>query len=146
MPGDKVQLQAAPDARGSVAPSADDKQWFPLWNEDGNFTIQGSLGLGTETPLLRLHVLKASIGTGVSSASLTIPTSTAVFEDENGGLEFIASEAGDWGAFFALKEVNSSTTSLVDTWGILRKTSVSSAPSSFHITYGTTRNPWVHTT
>jgi len=151
MPGDKVQLQAAPvvvsspNVRDTVALDEDTKQWNPLWNEAGNLTVQGSLGLGTETPLLTLHVLKASIGTGVSSASLTTPTSTAVFEDENGGLEFIASEVGNWGAFFTLKEVNSSTTSLVDTWGILRKTSVSSAPSSFHITYGTTRNPWVHT-
>jgi len=66
LPGDKVQLQAAPPSvRETAEPSApapaaeEEPGYAPLagsWNAPGNFTIAGNLGVGTQFPARAVHL------------------------------------------------------------------------------------------
>jgi len=79
LPGDKVQLQAAPPEKSTVEPSppapavSEEPRYAPMtYSHTGDFTISGKLGVGTDNPQLEVHVVgKGAFGDAVTVAKAT---------------------------------------------------------------------------
>ena len=64
MPGDKVQLQAAPTVKSPTEPSPqtptteEEPRYAPMAYDAANFYVSGRLGIGTDSPACKMHVIE----------------------------------------------------------------------------------------
>jgi len=79
LPGDKVQLQAAPVVKSPTEPSPqaptteEEPRYAPMtYSHTGDFTISGYLGVGTDNPQLEVHV----VGQGAFGDAVTVAKAT----------------------------------------------------------------------
>lgn len=94
----------------------------------------GNVGVGEAEPLSKLHI--ATLEQNLAPAALENDEIIVEAEDAVLGLYSVAS--GSWASAIALKEVNAGA--IVDTWGIARRPSTATNPSSLHFTYGPSDN------
>ncbi|MCH7883224.1 tail fiber domain-containing protein [Patescibacteria group bacterium] len=76
------------------------------------------VGIGTTSPLDKLHVQLSSIGLD----STEINAETILIESGDGGIGIYSTEAGSFGSRIVFGEINSGTRALVNKWGIIRTT------------------------
>ena len=92
------------------------------------------IGITEAEPLVNLHVTGES--NGLNSSALE--NDEIVVEAQDAVMGLYSTSQGEWGSAIALKEVSGG--SIVDTWGIARRTSTTSDPSALRITYGSSEN------
>lgn len=103
----------------------------------GNSVItetSGNIGINESVPLAALHLQTLELGL-LSSA---LENDEIIVEAEDAALGLYSTNGGSWASAIALKEVSGGA--IVDTWGIVRRTSNVSNPSSLHFTYGPSDN------
>lgn len=93
-----------------------------------------NIGIGDTSPLAKLHI--ATFDLSLSSPSLE--NDDLIIESQDATLGLYSEASGGWSSAVALKELNAGV--LVDTWGIARRSSVASNPSSLHFTFGPSDN------
>jgi hypothetical protein len=91
LPGDKVQLQAAPPVETStptdIASASPGKLLSPMWNIAGDYTISGRLGVGTET--LSFARISVSDGSAPEASAAWIPWEQTIAVYGNGKAYFV---------------------------------------------------------
>jgi hypothetical protein len=90
----------------------------------------GHLGLGEDLPQARLHVRTSDL----ALSSDALENDEMVVEAQDAALGLYSSSQGNWASAIALKEISGGE--VVDTWGIVRRTSTATSPSSLRFTYG----------
>jgi len=101
LPGDHVQLQSAPGAVGSSTDPGLDQEltYRPMAGYDAvDFAISGSMGIGTDTPVGRLHVADGALTVSHSAAYLRFQNTNSN-DGVSGGalLSFIAADGTQYG-------------------------------------------------
>ncbi|MDX2197899.1 MAG: hypothetical protein SF069_02890 [Phycisphaerae bacterium] len=94
----------------------------------------GNVGIGRAAPLATTHM--ANFDLGITSAALE--NDDLIIESQDAAIGLYSEGSGTWSSAIALKELVAGV--LVDTWGIVRRSSVASNPSSLHFTYGPSDN------
>lgn len=94
----------------------------------------GDLGLGDDAPQARLHL--RTLDLALSSAALE--NDELIVEADDAVIGLYSTAGGNWASAIALKEISGGN--IVDTWGIVRRTSTTTSPSSLRFTYGASDN------
>ncbi|MBW7904523.1 MAG: hypothetical protein LC135_07895 [Phycisphaerae bacterium] len=110
-----------------------------LWAASGTYIYNlnsGNVMVGSTTiaPLARLHVLAQDLGLQTSA----LENDDLIVEAQDAVIGLYSTNQGTWGSALALKEVDAGA--IVDTWGIVRRTSNVSNPSALTFTYGPSNN------
>lgn len=94
----------------------------------------GDMGLGDDNPQARLHL--RTLDLDLQSAALE--NDELIVEADDAVMGLYSSASGNWASAIALKEISGGN--IVDTWGIVRRTSTATSPSSLRFTYGASDN------
>ncbi len=95
--------------------------------QDNKIESTGDVGIGTKTPITKLHVRKAKYGTKTQNA-------IGMFEGLDCQLDLISSSDASWGSSLNLVEGNG--TSNTDVWSIIRQTTNGQGNSSLNFNFG----------
>jgi len=91
-----------------------------------------NVGLGTDNPLAPMHVAGASLSLDPAAVSYD----TAVIENTDASLAIASSDGGAWGSGIALKDIDSTTGALNDSWAIGRNATSLTPSPRLTFTYG----------
>lgn len=94
----------------------------------------GNLGLGDDDPQAKLHVRTSDL----ALLPEALENDEVIVEAQDAALGLYSTGGGDWASAIALKEISNGA--VVDTWGIVRRPSTTTLPSSLRFTYGTNSN------
>lgn len=95
-------------------------------------TRSGTVGVGTNSPEAKLHVVELDAGA---------PTEHGVFviENDDAQMDLISTNADEWGSGINFVETNQTTKATIDVWSIIRQAS-GSGNSSLSFNFGTNNN------
>lgn len=127
---------ADPDRFGSISYSGESGNLAVHVNDDDVpalvVTEEKYVGLGTTEPLVPLYIEGDELG--VSADSLN--SEHMIVEARDARLALLSDERGSFGSMIGMKEIRRSSGALVDSWGIVRRTSGASTGSALEFRYG----------